>query len=114
MPERICLGTQNRLGSSLNSLKRSLLSEMVRVGSVDFVYYFLKVARRCKNMLLQMATPDAIARLPASGLKGEAREMWQTYFREQQHSSLAAFMRHVLTPEEKREKGLFIQVRIMQ
>ena len=112
MPERICLGTQNRLGSSLNSLKRSLLSEMV--GSVDFGYYFLKVARRCKNMLLQMATPDAIARLPASGLKGEAREMWQSYFREQQHSSLAAFMRHVLTPEEKREKGLFIQVRIMQ
>ena len=61
-----------------------------------------------------MATPDAIARLPASGLKGEAREMWQTYFREQQHSSLAAFMRHVLSPEEKRENGLFIQVRIMQ
>ena len=112
MPERICLGTQNRLGSSLNSLKRSLLSEMVC--SVDFGYYFLKVARRCKNMLLQMATPDAIARLPASGLKGEAREMWQTYFYEQQHSSLAAFMLHVLTLEEKREKGLFIQVRIMQ
>ena len=63
-----------------------------------------------------MATPDAIARLPASGLKGEAREMWQTYFYEQQHSSLAAFMLDVLTLEEKgkREKGLFIQVRIMQ
>lgn len=93
-------------------MKHSLLSEMV--GSVDFDYYFLKVARRCKNMLLQMGTPDAIARLPASALKGEARELWQTYFYEQQHSSLAAFMRHVLTLEEKREKGLFIQVRIMQ
>ena len=65
-------------------------------------------------MLLQMATPDAIARLPASGLKGEAHEMWQTYFHEQQHSSLAAFMRHILSLEKNREKGLFIQVSIMQ
>ena len=93
-------------------MKRSLLSKMV--GSLDFDYYFLKVARRCKNMLLQMATPDAIARLPASGLKGEASEMWQTYFYKQQHSSLAAFMHHVLTLEKKREKGFFIQVSIIQ
>ena len=44
VPERICLGTQNRLGSSLNPLKRSLLSEMV--GSVDFGYYFFKGGKK--------------------------------------------------------------------
>lgn len=68
-------------------------------------------------MLLEMATPDAIARLPASGLKDEAREIWDIYFHKQRHSSLAAFMRHVLTFDEfcldkKRKEGLFIQVSI--
>lgn len=68
-------------------------------------------------MLLEMATPDAIARLPASGLKDEARKIWDIYFHKQRHSSLAAFMRHVLTFDEfpldkKRKEGLFIQVSI--
>ena len=82
------------------------------------LFSFAKVARRCKDMLLEMATPDAIARLPASGLKADAREIWNTYFHKQRHSSLAAFMRHVLTLDEfhlgkKRKEGLFIQVSII-
>ena len=69
-------------------------------------------------MLLEMAKPDAIARLPASGLKGQASKIWQTYFHEQQHSSLAAFMRHALTLDnfhidKQRQEGLFIQVRLI-
>lgn len=67
-------------------------------------------------MLLEMATPDAIARLPASGLKEEARDIWHTYFHEQQHSSLAAFLRHVFTldhPNTRRQEGLFFQVRMI-
>ena len=67
-------------------------------------------------MLLEMATPDAIARLPASGLKAEARIIWNIYFHEQQHSSLAAFMRQILNLDDfhlgrKRKDGLFVQVR---
>ena len=70
---------------------------------------------RCKNLLLEMASPDAIARLPASGIKDEAEEIWKIYFNEQQHSSLAAFMSHVLQYddyhlENKRKKGLLVQV----
>lgn len=66
-------------------------------------------------MLLEMAAPDAIARLPATLLEGRARNIWNVYFHEQQHSSLAAFMRHVLTSDdahlgEKRQEGLLIQV----
>ena len=73
---------------------------------------------RCKSLLLEMATPDAIARLPASGIKDEAEEIWKTYFNEQQHSSLAAFMRHVLQYddfhlEKKRQEGLLVQVSMM-
>ena len=62
-----------------------------------------------------MATPDAIARLPATPLEARARDIWDVYFREQQHSDLAAFMRHVLTLDDshidkKRQDGLLIQV----
>ena len=83
------------------------------------LFSFVKVEGRCKNMLLEMATPDAIARLPASGLKGQASKLWKTYFHEQQHSSLAAFMRHVLTLDnfhidKQRQEGLLIQVRLIR
>ncbi len=62
-----------------------------------------------------MAAPDAIARLPATLLEGRARNIWNVYFHEQQHSSLAAFMTHVLTLDDarldkKRQEGLLIQV----
>ena len=62
-----------------------------------------------------MATPDAIARLPASGIENEAEEIWKTCFNEPQHSSLAAFMGHVLQYddshlEKKRQEGLLVQV----
>ncbi|XP_068731195.1 E3 ubiquitin-protein ligase rnf213-alpha-like [Montipora capricornis] len=74
-----------------------------------------KMVRRCKNMLLEMATPDAIARLPASGLKAEAKVIWNVYFHEQQHSSLAAFMSHMLKSDKahlkkRRQEGLLVQI----
>lgn len=70
-------------------------------------------------MLLEMATPDAVARLPASGLKEEAREIWRTYFHKQQHSSLMEFMCHVLTMDSfhlnaQRQEGLLIQVSVIK
>ncbi|XP_068759451.1 E3 ubiquitin-protein ligase rnf213-alpha-like isoform X4 [Montipora capricornis] len=70
---------------------------------------------RCKSLLLEMASPDAIARLPASGIEAEAEEIWKIYFNEQQHSSLAAFMSHVLQYddchlEKKRKEGLLVQI----
>lgn len=66
-------------------------------------------------MILEMAAPDAIARLQATPLEGRARRIWDVYFHEQQHSSLAAFMMHVLSLDDahivkKRQEGLLIQV----
>ena len=74
-----------------------------------------KVLRRSQMMLLEMATPDAIARLPHTALERRAPHIWNAYFKEQQHSSLATFMSHVLNLEdrrvdEKRQEGLLIQV----
>ena len=62
-----------------------------------------------------MAAPDAVARLTATLLEGEARSIWKVYFHKQQHSSLAAFMSHVLKLDDahiakKRQDGLLIQV----
>ena len=64
-------------------------------------------------MLLEMATPDAIARLPHTALERRAPHIWNAYFKKQQHSSLATFMSHVLNSEdsqEKRHEGFLIQV----
>ena len=74
------------------------------------------MVRRCKSLLLEMASPDAIARLPSSGINAEAKEIWNIYFKEQQHSSLAAFMRHVLQYDDshnkkKKHEGLLVQVK---
>ena len=66
-------------------------------------------------ILLEMATPDAIARLPHTALERQAPHVWNAYFKEQQHSSLAKFMSHMLNLkdsrlDEKRQEGLLIQV----
>ena len=66
-------------------------------------------------MLLEMATPDAIARLLHTALERQAPHIWNAYFKEQQHSSLGTFISHVLNLEdrrfdEKRQEGLLIQV----
>ncbi|XP_022806308.1 E3 ubiquitin-protein ligase rnf213-alpha-like [Stylophora pistillata] len=75
----------------------------------------MKILRRSQMMLLEMATPDAIARLPHTALERRAPHIWNVYFKKQQHSSLAAFMSHVLNLEdshldEKRQEGLLIQI----
>ena len=65
-------------------------------------------------MLLEMATPDAIARLPHTALERRAPHIWDAYFKKQQHSSLAKFMSHVLKLEDshfnEKRQGFLIQV----
>ena len=63
-------------------------------------------------MLLQCATPDAVARLRYTELAQQADELWATYFEVQEHSSLTAFLRSVLTTEQRKTgKGRLIQVK---
>ncbi|PFX19443.1 E3 ubiquitin-protein ligase RNF213 [Stylophora pistillata] len=81
----------------------------------DEVEYPEMVRERSETMLLQMATPDAIARLPHTALGGMARDVWNAYFNEQQHSSLAAFMSLMLLSDDirldkKHQEGLLVQI----
>ncbi|CAB4038329.1 Hypothetical predicted protein, partial [Paramuricea clavata] len=46
--------------------------------------------------LLQCASPDAIARLPATKLKHDAEKLWTEYFRNQKHGSLKDYLVHCL------------------
>ena len=67
--------------------------------------------KESQELLLQCATPDAVARLPCTQLAQQADILWSTYFTMQEHSSLTAFLRNVLTGEERgSDKGTLIQV----
>ena len=67
--------------------------------------------RQSQELLLQCATPDAVARLPCTQLAQQADRLWSTYFTTQEHSSLTAFLKKVLTTEERGEDmGSLIQV----
>ena len=67
--------------------------------------------RQSQELLLQCATPDAVARLPYTQLAQQADRLWSTYFTTQKHSSLTAFLKNVLAIEEREEDiGSLIQV----
>ena len=53
---------------------------------------FLQIFKGGKRRLLQLATPDALARVYHSKLRKEAEEYWEMYFSQQNHSSLNMFL----------------------
>lgn len=57
---------------------------------------FFQIVRCSKERLLQCATPDSVARLNSTRLRKEAAILWNKYFREQEHSSLADFLAKAL------------------
>ncbi|KAJ7339358.1 hypothetical protein OS493_005752 [Desmophyllum pertusum] len=63
------------------------------------------VLKRCQERLLQCATPDSVTRLSSSRLVPHAEELWTTYFREQEHSSLANFLDKALSDVKSRATG---------
>ena len=74
-----------------------------------------QVLEKSQRLLLQCAFPDAVARLQSTQLHADADDLWTAYFTEQQHSSLAAFVREILANDEptfarKREDGFLVQV----
>ena len=62
--------------------------------------------------LLSCATPDSLARVPVSGLSKDAGRLWEMYFSEQHHNSIADFMKFELENVSQREhcSGLLLQV----
>ena len=77
---------------------------------------FFQVLKCCQERLLQCATPDSVARLGSSRLSGNADNLWNTYFNEQEHSSLAKFLVKALNDVKSQttnEAALRAQVRLL-
>ena len=65
-------------------------------------------------MLLQCASPDAIARLPATKLQPDADEIWKEYFKNQRHGSLKEYLVYCLEDDKNSKnggRGSLVQVR---
>ena len=67
-------------------------------------------------MLLQCASPDAIARLPATQLRHYADEIWREYFKNQKHASLKDYLVHNCLGDDKDSEhaGSLVQVSFFQ
>ena len=62
-----------------------------------------------KRKLLEVATPEAVARIQNSDFGAEAERIWEIYFKEQNHDSLESFLLSVLVRSDV-ETGINVQV----
>ncbi|XP_070579262.1 E3 ubiquitin-protein ligase rnf213-alpha-like [Ptychodera flava] len=71
-----------------------------------------EVFEQSKDILLQSSTPDAVARLTETGLCSKAECIWNKYFQEQKHESLAQYLQFQVNLAEQRGKheGILAQV----
>ena len=70
------------------------------------------VFKRSCEILLQMASPDALIRLQRTVLAAEAEELSKMYFSEQCHGSIVQFLQHHLQTHTANSDGLLIQVKL--
>ena len=65
--------------------------------------------------MLQCASPDAIARLPATELERNAIEIWKEYFKNQKHGSLKDYLAHCLGDDkDSKHGGSLVQVSFLE
>ena len=64
------------------------------------------------EIVLQMASPDALIRLQRTVLAEEAEELSEMYFSEQCHGSIVQFLQHHLQTHTANSDGLLIQVKL--
>ena len=70
---------------------------------------FLKILEEAKRRLLQLATPDALARVYRTALQEQAGHYWDIYFNQQNHSSIRTLMESFFQSGDARSCS-FIQV----
>ena len=68
------------------------------------------VLQRSQDLLLQMASPDALIRLKNTALASKQVQLSQTYFLQQWHESIVEFLSHNLSHTS--DRGKLIQVSI--
>ena len=76
---------------------------------VDSEEWKEKVLECSKNILLEMASPDALIRLKNTSLADELKRLNHTYFIEQNHGSIVQFLSNQFSNDHS-ENGLLIQV----
>ncbi|XP_028416584.1 E3 ubiquitin-protein ligase rnf213-alpha-like [Dendronephthya gigantea] len=69
-----------------------------------------QILLQSKLALLQCASPDAIARLPATRMKGDAEKLWNVYFKTQRHGSLKDYLVACLDRVTPEKHGSLIQI----
>ena len=57
-----------------------------------YLCMFFQVFGACKEIMIKMACPDALARLKETELRDEAEEIWNIYFQKQEHLCLSKLL----------------------
>ena len=57
-----------------------------------YLCMFFQVLCACKEIMIKMACPDALARLKETQLRDEAEEIWSIYFQKQDHLCLSKLL----------------------
>lgn len=68
------------------------------------------VLHKSQDLLLHMASPDALIRLQRTILADQQEQLSQTYFSEQCHGSIVEFLSHNLAISDELDRGQLIQV----
>lgn len=99
------------------TIVKSIASSATHVGTAmterrdDADKWRQSIFHECVERLLQMATPDAVARVHRSELRVEADHLWKIYFAHQQHSSLTQYLMSLFVHGCLEDtEGLLIQV----
>ena len=79
--------------------------------NVDSEEWKERVLECSKNILLEMASPDALIRLQNTSLADEQKRLSHTYFTEQSHGSIVQFLVNQFSNNDS-ESGLLIQVSV--
>ena len=78
-----------------------------RVGDSEWME---AVLQRSQDLLLKMASPDALIRLKCTTLADQQEQLSRAYFFEQCHGSIIEFLAHNLPHSHGLDKGRLIQV----
>ena len=70
---------------------------------------FLQILEEGKRHLLQLATPDALARVYRTALHEQAEHYWDIYFNKQNHSSIKKLLENLFQNDDAHSCS-FIQV----
>ena len=70
--------------------------QYISIERMDGPEWMETILQRSQDLLLQMASPDALIRLKCTALADQQEQLSQTYFSKQGHGSIVEFLFHHL------------------